>query len=114
MVNTNAEAPSDFFLYRNHFDKTISYSDKIIWTGTAYNDEGKEVYHSASISLISGLYNLTYRDKLFGEENDTQLYSAIGKCSGLVPVLSYLENNNGSYPKNKNGSFLKNILKMLN
>lgn len=91
LVNTNANRPGDFFLDRNPHDKTISYSNKIVGMGTSFKTEKKEVYHTADISLISGLYNVYYQDKFLSNQNDTLKYSAIGKCSGLVQVLSYLE-----------------------
>jgi hypothetical protein len=84
LVNTNANSPK-FHLFRNPFDNSITYSDRVMWIDTKYKTEKHEVYQSADISLISGLYNVYYKDGF-------QEYSAIGECSGLVPVLSYLEN----------------------
>ncbi len=93
LVNTNANKAGDFYLHRAPYDNSIQYSDRIIVADTSYKDEKIEVFHSTDISLISGLYNISYKDKMINSVNDTLEYSAIGECAGLVPILSFLENN---------------------
>ena len=91
LVNTNADQKK-VMIFREPFDKTISYSDKILSIGTVSSNEEIEFYQQAQISLISGTYTIKYKDKFLDNEKDTSEYSGTGKCSGLVPVLSYLEN----------------------
>jgi S1-C subfamily serine protease len=94
LVNTNANVPNDFYLHRNPYDDSISLSNKIIEIGTSFIDEKKlEVYHTADISLISGIYKIFYKDKFINNQNDTLEYTATGTCEGLIPVLNYLEDN---------------------
>jgi S1-C subfamily serine protease len=94
LVNTTANVPNDFFLHRNPYDYTISLSNKIIEIdGTSSSKENIEVYHTADISLISGIYKIIYKDKLINNQNDTLEYNATGTCEGLIPILNYLEDN---------------------
>jgi hypothetical protein len=97
LVNTNANKERDFYLQRNPFDKTISYSDKIMIIDevrTLKTPSGKQlnVHQEAVISLISGVYEVNYKDQM--GLDDTIKFSGIGKCKGLVPMLSYIENKN--------------------
>jgi hypothetical protein len=64
LINSNADQPSDFFLPRDPIDNTISYSNRIlaIWRNYSYRDN-MEVLQSASISLVSGIYQISYKDK---------------------------------------------------
>ena len=112
LVNTSANRPGDFYLHRKPVDDTVSYSDRVISISTKFNDNEKEVYHKAHISLISGLYNIFYEDKIYGSQDDVMQYSGIGKCNGLAPVLSYLENNTKSSIGGAN-STIKKLLKKL-
>ena len=50
-----------------------------------------KVHQEAVISLISGVYEVFYKDTL--STDDTVQFKGIGNCEGLAPVLSYLENN---------------------
>ena len=99
LINTNANQANVFYLHRDPIDTSVSYTNKIIGIGSRYETKGMTSTLKSTISLISGVYNLSYRDNVKKVENDTQQYSAIGECSGLVPVLSYLENK-----KNDGGS----------
>ena len=114
LINTNADQPSNFFLHRDPIDNTMSYSNRILQFGEIIRENKMEVFQSASISLVSGIYQISYKDKFFETKNDTFNFNAIGKCDGLAPVLSYLENNtsgrsNSKTTRDNSGTF-KNIL----
>ena len=114
LINTNADQPSNFFLFRDPIDNTMSYSNRILQFGEIIRENKMEVFQSASISLVSGIYQISYKDKFFETKNDTFNFNAIGKCDGLAPVLSYLENNtsgrsNSKTTRDNSGTF-KNIL----
>ena len=114
LINTNADQPSDFFLFRDPIDNTMSYSNRILQFGEIIRENKMEVFQSASISLVSGIYQISYKDKFFKTKNDTFNYNAIGKCDGLVPVLEYIENNTFSKSNSKttrdNSGTFKDIL----
>lgn len=111
LINTNANKEG-FHLLRNYIDDSISYSDRIISFGAKSYFPSKEVYNAVSISLISGTYDIFYKDKIYGDPVDIMKYSAVGNCSGLAPVLSYLENNTKSSTGSSN-STIKKLLKKL-
>lgn len=100
LVNTNAENPGGFFLHREKSNLFINYNDKIISfrdVGNLELPEGKGIgnaYTKTTLSLISGVYKISYRDEI--NVNDTSQISAIGKCKGLAPVLAYLQNKSSS------------------
>jgi len=95
LVNTNSKRAGVFYLYRNSFNPNISYSDKIIqFDNTVYLESGGESYTTITISLISGVYEIFYKDEI--NSNDKAQFSGLGKCNGLVPLLSYLENKSSS------------------
>ena len=96
LVNTNAEIPGHFYLYRIPVHQNISYSNKIISFSNRYSSASESVasYYSTKISLISGTYNLDYEDEIFSTEaKDAVKYSATGKCAGMASVASYLQKN---------------------
>ena len=111
LVNTNAERPEDFYLYREKIHTIQSYKDRVIksrnnWYGTSYKSS-----YSVNISLISGKYIFSYRDEPFDGSSDNLFYSSVGKCDGLKPILTFLE---GSSKKSKgNNSGIKKLLKKL-
>ena len=105
IINTNANQSDmkkrlHFNLYRtDKLDNTarifdIRYNEKII---NAIDDRGGPagIYtnYTMSISLISGIYKIDYKDVMQSNRNDYTQYNAIGKCSGLGSLLSFLENN---------------------
>ena len=98
LVNTNANKPNDFNLHRKDFDQTITYSDRIMIIDelhvVPYDNKKMKVHQEAVISLISGVYEIFYKDAL--DIDDTVQFKGIGACEGLVPVLSYLENNSNN------------------
>ena len=113
LINTNANQPSNFFLHRDAVDSTMTYSNRILRFAKVIRAD-MEVFQSASISLVSGIYQVSYKDKFFKTKNDTFNYNAIGKCDGLVPVLEYIENNTFSRSNSKttrdNSGTFKDIL----
>ena len=94
IVNTNATKQNDFPLHRNNFDQTISYSDRILVIDEIHFRGKLKVHQEAVISLISGVYEVFYKDTL--SIDDTTQFKGIGNCEGLAPVLSYLENNSNN------------------
>ena len=105
IINTNANQSDmkkrlHFNLYRtDKLDNTarifdIRYNEKII---NAIDDRGGPagIYtnYTMSISLISGIYKIDYKDIMQSNRNDYIQYNAIGKCSGLGSLLSFLSNN---------------------
>jgi len=92
LVNTNAENPGGFYLYRKKTNLFINYNDKII----SFRGEVKlgNAHTKTTLSLISGVYKISYRDEI--NANDKSQLSALGKCKGLVPVLNYLQNKSSS------------------
>jgi hypothetical protein len=119
LVNTNANKPNDFNLHRKEFDQTISYSNRIMIIDEIHLIQNFKVHQEAVISLISGVYEIFYKDTL--DSDDTVQFKGMGACKGLVPVLSYLENNtettkgsDSAIKKlNSTNSTLRSILKML-
>ena len=113
LINTNANQPSNFFLHRDAVDSTMTYSNRILRFAKVIRAD-MEVFQSASISLVSGIYQVSYKDRMYKSKNDTFNYNAIGKCDGLVPVLEYIENNTFSKSNSKttrdNSGTFKNIL----
>ena len=115
LINSNANKVSNaLYLPREPVDSTISYSNRILEFGELIYRDNMEVLQSASISLVSGIYQLSYKDRMYIGKNNTFNYNAIGKCDGLVPVLEYLENNTFSKSNSKttrdNSGTFKNIL----
>ena len=100
IVNTNATKQNDFPLRRNKFDQTLSYSDRVLVIDEIHFQGKFKVHQEAVISLISGAYEVFYKDTL--TIDDTVQFKGTGNCEGLVPILSYLENNKND-GNDKNG-----------
>ena len=104
IINTNANQSDmkkrlHFNLYRtDKLDNTarifdIRYNEKIINVFDDRGPAGVYMNYTMSISLISGIYKIDYKDVMQSNRNDYTQYNAIGKCSGLGSLLSFLENN---------------------
>ena len=97
LVNTNADREG-WNLFRTGNNSNIIYGERVIKFSDVMSlyAPGGQASSSVSISLISGVYEIFYKDDMGGGSNDKSQFAGIGKCNGLVPLLSYLENKSSS------------------
>ena len=97
LVNTNANREG-WNLFRKGNNSNIGYTERIIKFTDVMSlySPGAEATSRVSISLISGVYEIFYKDDMGSGSNDKSQFAGLGKCNGLVPLLSYLENKSSS------------------
>ena len=70
LINTNANQRSNFYLHRDPVDSTMTYSNRILGFAQVIRADNMEVFQSAKISLVSGIYQVSYKDRIYKNKND--------------------------------------------